>query len=300
MSGARIVCVGIAVFDRVYEMPVLPLTPGKHIAQGYRETGGGMAVTAAVAAAALGGRAAWCGRLGADSTGIALRATIERHGVDCAGVTMAEGGKTPTSSITVDAQGERVLVVFHGQGMPEDAPVPDAVLAGAQAVLADPRWITGAERVFAYARAQGLPRVLDADIAPGAVLHRLALGADHIVFSQLGLLEFSGTDDPQAGLAIAAARLTGTLAVTLGASGSLWWRDGRPRCLPAPRILARDTTGCGDVFHGAYALALAEGAPVEQAARFATAAGALKAGRGNGWDGMPDRAAVEALLREDW
>ena len=53
-------------------------------------------------------------------------------------------------------------------------------------------------------------------------------------------------------------------------------------------------------FHGAYALAIAEGAAVPQAARFATAAAALKAANGNGWDGMADRAAVEALLREDW
>lgn len=91
--------------------------------------------------------------------------------------------------------------------------------------------------------------------------------------------------------------LHGTLAVTLGAGGSLWWRDGAARHLLAPRVAARDTTGCGDVFHGAYALALAEGASVEAAARFATAAAALKAERGEGWAGMPDRTAVEALVQ---
>ena len=83
-------------------------------------------------------------------------------------------------------------------------------------------------------------------------------------------------------------------------SSSLWWRDGATHHLPAPRITARDTTGCGDVFHGAYTLALAEGASVPYAARFATAAAALKAMRGEGWDGMPDRAAVLALMQEDW
>jgi sulfofructose kinase len=88
--------------------------------------------------------------------------------------------------------------------------------------------------------------------------------------------------------------------VTLGATGSLWWESGRARHLPAPRVQARDTTGCGDVFHGAYALAVAEGAPRGHAARFATAAAALKATRGDGWDGMPDRAAVAALLAKGW
>jgi sulfofructose kinase len=70
--------------------------------------------------------------------------------------------------------------------------------------------------------------------------------------------------------------------------------------LGAPRVQARDTTGCGDVFHGAYALALAEGAAVEDAARLATAAAALKAERGSGWESMPDRADAEALARKAW
>jgi hypothetical protein len=57
-----------------------------------------------------------------------------------------------------------------------------------------------------------------------------------------------------------------------------------------------DTTGCGDVFHGAYALGLCEGMAPLEAARFATAAAALKGERARGWNGMADRAAVEALL----
>jgi sulfofructose kinase len=60
----------------------------------------------------------------------------------------------------------------------------------------------------------------------------------------------------------------------------------------------RDTTGCGDVFHGAYALGLAEGRPPLAAARFAAAAAAMKAANGMGWRGMPDRASVERLMAQ--
>lgn len=297
---ARVVCAGIGVLDQVWELPALPTAPGKYIASGLRVVGGGMAANAAVAIATLGGQAAWCGRLGADEAGAALLAALRRHGVDTRGVTVAEEARSPTSAVLLDGEGERILAVFPGAGLPEDAPIPSDVLEGAGAVLADPRWIGGAERLFALAARRGLPRVFDADIAPPAALHHLARQAEHVIFSERGLVAFCGHADAQAGLAEAAAMLPGQVAVTLGARGSLWWRKGRAVPLGAPRVQARDTTGCGDVFHGAYALALAEGAAVMDAARLATAAAALKAARGSGWDSMPDRAAAEALCAEGW
>jgi sulfofructose kinase len=296
----KVVCSGIAVLDRAYELPALPFRAGKVIARGYREVGGGMAATAAVAIAHLGGDALWCGRLGRDEVGDALLGMLHRHRVDTRGTTQAEGARSPTSGILVDPQGERILAVFPGEGLPEDAPLDPGWLDGAGAVLGDPRWITGAERLFAAARARGIPRVLDAEMSPEGVLARLVPQADHVVFSEHGLAGFAGTTDAEAGLARVAPTLDATVAVTLGDRGSLWWIGGRAVAVPAPRVAARDTTGCGDVFHGAYALALAEGAAVLDAARFATAAAALKAANGNGWDGMPGRAAVQALLREKW
>jgi sugar/nucleoside kinase (ribokinase family) len=59
-----------------------------------------------------------------------------------------------------------------------------------------------------------------------------------------------------------------------------------------------DTTGCGDVFHGAYASALVRGLEVPAVIRFATAAAALKAMRCGGQAGAPTRAAVDAFLKE--
>jgi len=59
-----------------------------------------------------------------------------------------------------------------------------------------------------------------------------------------------------------------------------------------------DTTGCGDVFHGAYAAALARGLEVAASTRFASAAAALKATKYGGQAGIPTRAAVEAFLKE--
>ena len=294
---ARVACVGIAVLDQVWQLQALPIGPGKQRAHGVRESGGGMAATAAVAIAALGGRAAWHGRLGADGPGASLLALLARHGVDTAGTELTPNARTPVAGVFVDAAGERMIAVFTGADLPAAPRLDGGWLDDADSVLGDPRWPEGTEQLFRLAAARGLPRVLDAEMSAADAVRRLAPLADHVVFSRQGLVEFAGSEC----LADAAARLPhATVAVTLGERGSLWWRNGAAVPLPAPAVATRDTTGCGDVFHGAYALALAERRPVPDAARFATAAAALKAMRGEGWDGMPDRPAVEALLRQGW
>jgi len=86
--------------------------------------------------------------------------------------------------------------------------------------------------------------------------------------------------------------------VTLGAEGFLW-RDGdQERQIAPPRITAIDTLAAGDVWHGAFALALGEHCPVPAAARFANAAAAIKCTRTGGRLGAPKRAEVAALLSQ--
>ena len=111
MTG-RVVCVGIAVLDQVWEMPALPQRPGKFLSHDFRQTGGGMAATAAVAISALGGDALWHGRLGADGPGATLLALLGCRGVEVVDVVPAPQGRSPISGVMVDAEGERVLAVF--------------------------------------------------------------------------------------------------------------------------------------------------------------------------------------------
>jgi sugar/nucleoside kinase (ribokinase family) len=85
-------------------------------------------------------------------------------------------------------------------------------------------------------------------------------------------------------------------AVTAGAEGSSWIADGAASHVPAPAVVAVDTLAAGDVFHGAYALALAEGRAIRDAARFASCAAAIKCSRPGGRDGAPTRAEVDARL----
>lgn len=84
--------------------------------------------------------------------------------------------------------------------------------------------------------------------------------------------------------------------MTLGAEGFLWREGGRERRMPAPVMTAVDTLAAGDVWHGAFARALAEGSAVAAAASFANAAAAIKCSRLGGRRGAPNRKEVEAML----
>ena len=84
----------------------------------------------------------------------------------------------------------------------------------------------------------------------------------------------------------------GTVYVTLGSDGCLWLEMMQIRHSPAFKINVVDTTGAGDVFHGAFALAIAEGQQADEAIRFSSAVAGLKCTRLGGRDGIPDRQQV--------
>lgn len=298
LVSAVLICLGHAALDHIYRIEVFPPAPVKLRALAALEAGGGMAATAAVAAARLGARVAFWGRVGDDRAGETIRAGLADEGVDVAGLRRIPGAVSSTSAIIVDRAGERLIVNYRGEGLDADpTALPLAKVARADAVLADLRWPEGALALFRAARAAGVPTVLDIDADPGPQLGALLRLTDHAVFSTPGLGEFA----PRAEVseALAAARLAGAriAGVTRGTDGFLWLdADGALRRQPGFAIRAIDTTGAGDAFHGAYALAIAERQPIDATARFAAAVAALKCTRPGGRAGLPKRADVEAFL----
>lgn len=293
------VCLGQVVTDHTFRVDEVELAPSKVTARSYSMSVGGMAANAAIAVARLGGRAVFWGRVGRDEAGEELRQALEDEGVDTTGLVMAEGARTPLSAVIVDKRGERSIVTYRGERLPADpSALPLDRLAEAGSLLCDPRWPEAAEAAFAAARARGLPGVLDAEKSEERVLRALVPLADHAIFAKTGLTIFAPGVPPAEGLARALE--VGPLrmaAVTLGERGVLWRAPGMKgiSTRPAFPVEATNTTGAGDVFHGAYALAVAEGQEVERALRFASAAGALRARDGR----TPDRAELEALLAGD-
>ena len=293
---ASVLCVGHAVQDFVFGMPQLPLAARKYRASSFHATGGGPAATAAVAIARLGGRALLAARLGDDLLAGLITAELAGYGVDCTHLRRLPGRASSVSAVIVDDAGERLVANHVDPGMPAGAEwLPDPAALGVGAVLADTRWPEGALAALAAARAAGLPAVLDADggLPEDGELLRVAT---HVAFSAEGLTELAGLDAVVPALEAIAPRVPGWCCVTVGGEGVLALAGGRLRRHPAFEVEVRDTLGAGDVWHGAFALALAEGRGEDEAVRFASAAAALKVQRPGGRAGAPLRADVEEFL----
>ena len=295
----RILCLGMSAMDAIYRVAAIPAVPTKILATGFSECGGGMAANASVAVARLGGAAHYWGRVGADPLGERILAELVREGVDVAMVRRVPGCASPSAAILVAPDGDRLVCAFNDPALdPDPAWLPLASVAGFPAVLSDVRWPQGARAVLGAARSAGRIAVLDGDVGPPDAILDLAGRATHAMFSEPGLSAVSGTDEPGAGLARVAGQVEATVGVTLGAAGFLWRDGSAERYVAAPRVAVIDTLAAGDVWHGAFTLALAEGSNIATAARFANTAAALKCTKPGGRAGAPSRAEVAAALRD--
>jgi sulfofructose kinase len=279
-------------------MDRLPTGAGKFLPSSARENVSGMAANAATAIARLGGEVALWAAAGDDPVGDRLVAVLERERIDCRFVQRVKGAPSAMATVVVDRDGERMIIPFYAPELFASPALPETIANGAFAVvMSDMRWAKAAEMAMSAARGANIPCVFDADVAPADVLARLAPLASHVVASAPGAALLTGSDDPQTAAGRIAERYRGEAVVTVGERGSYWFdrAAGAARHIPAPSIQAVDTTAAGDVFHGSFALALAEGRDMPAALRFATAAAALKCTRYGGRLGAPNRAETEAL-----
>jgi sulfofructose kinase len=290
----RLLVVGAAVLDCVYLMDALPAAPEKHRAKGLALQGGGTAATAAVTARRLGLGASLIARVGDDRFGDVLIDDLVSEGVDCALVRRCPGRRSSMSAVMVDARGERMLVNYKDRAMDADIGwLPKRLPDDVDGVLGDHHWEAATEHVFRLARTASKPAILDADRMTTNTILSLAT---HIGFAARGLREQTGIENLTEALASLQTKLTGWLAVTDGANGVWFTADGGISHQPAPKVVALDTNGAGDVWHGALAAATLEGRAPRDAVRFANAAASLKCARLGGRAAIPTRNEVENFL----
>ena len=292
-----VTCVGIAVLDVIFSLPELPSGPGKNHATDLVEVGGGVAANAAVAISRLGGTARLVGALGDDQMGSLIRADLEREGVDVGGVRTVSDMSSPLSAVAVDPAGERMIVNHTAPGLFEKAPMLTPVdVAGSDGILCDVRWPEAASAALHWAREEGVPSVVDYDVGnePAGELIRLAT---HVVFSADALRGVARLDALAEALESVSQTTDALVAVTVGEKGTIWLDEEGIQHEPAFEVDVVDTTGAGDVYHGALALQLANGSSdIRQAVRFASAAAALTCASFGGRSGIPTAEQVKRLM----
>jgi sugar/nucleoside kinase (ribokinase family) len=173
------------------------------------------------------------------------------------------------------------------------------VIRAARVLLLDHHGIPGAIRAAQIAREAGCSVVADFERDDAVRFPELLALVDHLILSEGFARRFTSADSPAEAIARLWSPERQVVVVTCGAEGC-WSASAatpKPAHTPSFRVEVIDTTSCGDVFHGAYAAAIAGGMETEDRIRFASAAAALKASRHSATDPLPTRPEVEALLR---
>jgi len=272
VAAPAITVVGSANIDHVARCERLP-RPGETLTDAvFDRVPGGKGANQAVAAARLGARVRFVGRIGSDD--LVLR-SLEREGVDCGAVTR-DDGESGVALILVDAEGENVIVVAPGANRrlevrDVDIGAPDAVLAQLEVPLE------------AVAAAAGRAPFFCLNAAPARGPLELERRPDLLVVNAYEQHDVDTT--------------VGLVAITEGAGGAVLLKDGRKvaRATP-PAVQAVDGTAAGDAFCAALVVSLLEGRERGAALTRACAAGAIAASRPGAQPSLPTASQLDAIL----
>jgi len=307
---AEIVVVGSINLDLVVPVERVPLVGETVLGGDLKRIPGGKGANQAVAAARLGRRVAMIGRVGDDDAGEMLRASLADNGVDTAAVAVTDGTASGIALIAVAADGDNAIVVSPGANArlaPADITAAGDLLQAASVVLLQLETpIETVSAAAAAAKAAGGLVVLNPAPAPKEPLPaELLASVDVMVPNQTELAtlvgrsaseESSGSPedaiDPQAAARLAAELPCRQVVVTLGAQGALVVSEGAAEHVPAPIIEPVDTTAAGDGFCAALADAVAGGAGLAAAARWAVRVGATACLRPGAQPSLPTPAEV--------
>ncbi len=323
---AKVVVVGSTNTDMTVRVPRLP-APGETVSGGaFRVTGGGKGANQAVAAARAGAPVVFVTALGTDDIGDRAVVSLAADGIDLRLTRRVAGAPSGVALILVDDAGENVIAVASGANAelrPEDiAPLETLVEAGDVVLVQLEIPLRTVEAAIGVARRRQARLILNPAPArplPDGLLAGVALITpnEHEAAQLTGIGPGLGSGPAQppglapglspgfgVGDADSLARAAAVLhergvpdvAITLGAAGVYVSSRGTSSRLPAFPVEAVDTTAAGDVFNGALAVALIEGRPLVDAARFASAAAAISVTRPGAQASAPHRAEIDAWL----
>jgi ribokinase len=304
-ARATVAVVGSSNTDMILRVPKLP-GPGETVLGGLFSTAaGGKGANQAVAAARAGGQVTFVARVGADSLGSEALAGFRRERINVRHIGRDAGQPSGVALILVGADGENSIGVASGANMrlsARDITAARAALSFAKVVLLQLEVplaaVLAAARTASRAGAQVILNPAPARPLPDGLLRRVSLLTPNESEASLltGIRVDSAASAERAANALLRRGARGVI-VTLGAKGALVACGGESYQVPGFRVRAVDTTAAGDVFNGALAVRLAEGAPLAECVRFAHAAAALSVTRLGAQPSIPTRRQIEALLR---
>ena len=294
-------CVGLGIcaLDHLALLPHFPRPDEKLDLLEFSVQGGGPVPTAMATMARLGARVTFVGKVGADACGRTVLGELESFGVDVSGAVIDPHSRTARAYIWIDGSSAKRTVALDRTNTSNLRPHEirrDLITEGAF-LLTDARETEVALEVVRAAKDAGSRIVLDLGNKRERTEAFLEL-ADYPVVSQTFVEAFWPGTDPAAGVQKLMDWGATAAVVTCGPDGAYFSFDGQVWKQPAFPVEAVDTTGAGDVFHGAFVYSLTQEWSIDEIVRFSAAAAALKCRKIGGRIGIPRLEEVQALLRE--
>ncbi len=293
-----VVGLGVNVINHLFLVPRFPKPDTKVDPLDATQQGGGVVATAMVACARLSLRTKYVGKVGADDPGRLSRQSLEQEGIDLTDLVVDPREKTRvTFGLIEQGSGRRTLV----RGVeplarlrPEEVSA-SAVTAG-RVLHMDGYEGPAAIKAARIAREAGIPVSLDAEDATECQEELFSLSDILIIGRALGG-RVTGRRRVPAILERLARLGPRVVGLTLAADGAVVRHGSRTDHIPGYKVDVVDTTGAGDVFHGAFLAGLVWGWPLEEIVRLANAVAALKCRKLGGRAGIPTLAEVRAFVR---
>ncbi|WP_111767697.1 ribokinase [Nakamurella deserti] len=287
-GDAAIVVLGSVNMDLVVTTPTLPRPGQTLLGRTFQTVCGGKGANQAIAAARSGGRVRFVGAVGDDAFGGQLAANLGGNGVDTAALRTVDG-PSGIAAITVDDAAENSIVV-----------VPGANAAMAELTVAEQQLLTDASIVVCQLEIP-LSTVVHAGAVAAAAGKPFLLNPSPMQPLSWALLSNTTVlvlnEHEAAEVGADAVDDVFHVVTTLGRHGARYrGPDGEVFTVPAPEVEAVDTTGAGDAFTGALAVAWVEGRRPLEALQFACAAGALATTTPGASVSSPTRQAIEELV----
>ncbi len=299
MPHPKIVVVGSANTDMVVRTAHLPM-PGETVLGGkFIMTAGGKGANQAVAAARLGAEVTFVARLGRDVFGDRALAGYQAEGINTDFIVRDNEEASGVALIVVDEHAENIITVAPGANghlSPDDVYAAERAIADADGVLLQLEIpLEAVQTAIELAQRHHVRVILNP--APARVLPDDVLrGVDVLTPNENEAARLLGeqVDSP---LETLIARGVGSIVMTCGAAGCKVVSSGERQQVPGFHVEAVDTTGAGDCFNGAFAIALARGLALTDAARYANAAAALAVTRFGAQTSAPIDEEVQDFLR---
>ncbi len=290
--------IGLNATDTLLLVKEFPPYAGKVAFEREMLSPGGQVATAVVCCAKLGLRAKYIGTIGDDVRGDIQRQSLEGTGVDTSSLIVRTGCPNQTAYIVIDERtGERTVLWQRSDCLRlKAAEIKTEDIAGARMLHIDGYDIDAAAHAAQVAHKNNVPVSIDVDtLYPGfaSVLKYV----DYLVAGSGWPAKWTKEQDPFKALTMIQAEYgTKLAAMTLGDLGSLALYQGRWYYSPAYEVTCADTTGAGDVYHGAFCYAILAGMPIEKALEFSNAAAAINCTAIGARGHIPELAEVQALI----